>query len=42
MVFRGVKGRKDYLLEGLQRRYISLSVPRGLRVLLDIDRGLCN
>jgi len=42
MVSRGVKGREDYLLEGLQRRYISPSVPRGLYILLDIGRGLRN
>jgi hypothetical protein len=36
MVSGGVKGRKDYLLEGLRRRYISPSIPRGLRILPDI------
>ena len=38
MVSGGVKGREDYLLEGLRRRYVSPSVPRGLRILLDIDK----
>jgi hypothetical protein len=42
MVSGGVKGCEDYLLEGLRRRYISLSVSRGLCVLPDIGRGLCN
>ena len=42
MLSRRVKGCKDYLLEGLQRRYISLSVYRSLHVLLNIDRGLRN
>ena len=42
MVSRGVKGREDCLLEGLRRRYVSLSVPRGLYILLDIDKGLRN
>ena len=42
MVSRGVKYYKDYLLERLRRHYISLSVFRGLRILLDIGRGLRN